>query len=453
MGFVVLAHDTQLDRLVALKVPTFRGAERDTLRERFLREARAAATLSHPNLCPVFDVGEVDNIPYLTMAYIDGAPLSEIIKGGQLAATQAARWAQEIALAVHEAHQRGIIHRDLKPSNIMVNQAGQPIVMDFGLAYRGIGAGDVRLTQSGVIVGTPAYMAPEQMGGEGQAIGPGSDIYSLGVVLYEMLTGRLPFQAGTIGKLLAQIDRDPPPPLSQFRPGLDGALERVCLIALAKRPEERFASMTEFAAALAPFTRSCTSAGMERTSAVSQPPAGGRGVRRWWTGLRAGVVLRWQALARRFGSERSKGDAPPAPTRATTLSPEECGPDAHDAQLVRQQARRRRFRLGVVVLVLFALLGYVGYRLSTRSGGTTPTVTNPFITWENYAKIKPDMSEWDVGDLLGPGTLKRDDGHVGPDGNYRQWSHGEWRSGEKVISITFFNGKVSTKESHGLFGN
>src|SRR5262245_22139379 len=162
MGAVYLAHDTELDRLVALKIPDFRGAERDTLRERFLREARAAARLSHPNLCPVFDVGQAGGFPYLTMAYIGGTALAAIIRDGRLPpAPLAARWVLDIARALQEAHRHGIIHRDLKPSNIIVNQRGEPIVIDFGLAYGAALPGEARLTRSGAVVGTLAYLSPE----------------------------------------------------------------------------------------------------------------------------------------------------------------------------------------------------------------------------------------------------------------------------------------------------
>jgi len=183
-----------LDREVALKVPRFAADEDPNLLERFHREAKAAATLQHSNLCPVYDVGEVNGSHYLTMAYIKGRPLAEVVRQGQpLPACEAAVVVRQLALALAYAHRHGVIHRDLKPSNVMINEADEPVIMDFGLA-RQTATGGERLTKAGQIMGTPAYMSPEQADGDEQAMGPGCDVYSLGVILYELLTGRLPFE-------------------------------------------------------------------------------------------------------------------------------------------------------------------------------------------------------------------------------------------------------------------
>lgn len=246
MGAVYLAHDAHLDRWVALKVPR-PGLDNDG---RFLREARAAAMVRHPGLCPVYDVGHIDGVLYLSMAYIEGQPLSAFLQLEQAPSPrEALEIAGQIALAMHEAHQRGIIHRDLKPANVMIDLRRQPIIMDFGLARRGPETGDIRLTQSGVIMGTPAYMSPEQVNGAIEAMGPACDIYSLGVMLYELLAGRLPF-LGSAGEVMAQIATATPPPPSQFQASLDPQLDAICLRALAKNPAERFASMQDFATAL-----------------------------------------------------------------------------------------------------------------------------------------------------------------------------------------------------------
>jgi serine/threonine protein kinase len=159
MASVHLARGTQLGRLVALKVPKLGedagGALNAEVLERFFREARAAATLHHPNICPVFDVGEVDGVPFLTMAYLEGRPLSTLVESGEpLEQRRAAEIVRTLALAMQEAHRRGVIHRDLKPSNIMVMAAGEPVVMDFGLARRDE-TFEPRLTRSGVVLGTP----------------------------------------------------------------------------------------------------------------------------------------------------------------------------------------------------------------------------------------------------------------------------------------------------------
>jgi predicted Ser/Thr protein kinase len=248
MGAVYLAYDTQLERPVALKVPSF-GPDEGDLRERFLREGRAAATLHHPNICPVFDIGEHDGVHFLTMAYVEGKPLSDFVSAKKpIPAATAANLVRQLARAMQEAHDRGIIHRDLKPANVLINRKKEPVIMDFGLARRAASQ-DERLTHSGAIMGTPAYMPPEQVNGDVAAMGPGCDIYSLGVILYELLAGRRPFE-GPLGALMAQIVLDSPPPLSQFRPDVDPALEALCQKALAKRPSDRFASMRSFAQAL-----------------------------------------------------------------------------------------------------------------------------------------------------------------------------------------------------------
>jgi predicted Ser/Thr protein kinase len=267
MGTVYLAWDTQLERTVALKLPRFDTGVGAEGRARFLREARAAAGLSHPNLCPVYDVGVIDGKHYLTMAYVEGRPLSAVSRArALLPVAEVVALVRQLALALQEAHEHGVIHRDLKPANVMLNAKGQPVVMDFGLARRTFSKEEVRLTQSGLLVGTPAYMPPEQVNGDVGAMGPGCDVYSLGVILYELLTGRLPFD-GPLGTLLAQIVLDPPPPPSRWRPDLDPAVERVCLRALAKQPADRFPSMRAFAEALDACLRG------EPPSDATPPPA------------------------------------------------------------------------------------------------------------------------------------------------------------------------------------
>jgi predicted Ser/Thr protein kinase len=252
MGSVYLAYDGQLEREVALKVPHFAVDDGPELLERFYREARAAATLTHPNICPVYDVGEIDGIRFLTMAYIEGRPLSEVIQeDAPLPEGQVAALIHTLALALHEAHLKAVIHRDLKPSNIMINQRQEPMIMDFGLA-RKVRQDDVRLTRSGTPLGTPAYMPPEQITGDVHAMGPGCDIYSLGVILYELLTRRRPFE-GTLAVVWGQILTQDPPRPSEHRPELDPRLEAICLKAMAKKVEERYATMAEMAAALNEF--------------------------------------------------------------------------------------------------------------------------------------------------------------------------------------------------------
>ena len=249
MGTVYLADDTQLDRVVALKVPHFSRSGDPDARERFRREGRAAAALDHPHLCRVYDVGEHDGIPYLTMAYVEGRPLGDPADG-PLSIERVVGVVRKVALALAYAHARGVVHRDLKPSNILIDGRGEPVVTDFGLAQRE-GSGDPRLSRDGVPIGTPAYMSPEQVAGAPKAIGPATDIFSLSVVLYELLTGRLPFRGGA-AEVMGRILTETPLPPSTVRPGIDSRLDAACLKAMAKDSADRFASMEEFAAALPP---------------------------------------------------------------------------------------------------------------------------------------------------------------------------------------------------------
>lgn len=268
MGAVYLARDTQLDRDVALKVPQFCGDNAARQLERFRQEAKAAATIHHPNICPVFDVGTIDGVYYLTMAYIDGRPLAKLIRGERPPTPrQAAVLVRKVALAMSEAHKRSVVHRDLKPSNVMIDRRGEPIVMDFGLARR-TQSGDERITQSGSVMGSPAYMSPEQVRGDVDSVGPSSDIYSLGVILYELLTQRLPFNGDSMA-LLSQVLLDEPPPPTKFRSELDPGLERICLKAMAKKPEDRYASMADLAADLQGHLRGTSPA----VAATPQPAA------------------------------------------------------------------------------------------------------------------------------------------------------------------------------------
>ncbi|MDB4621695.1 serine/threonine protein kinase [Rubripirellula sp.] len=251
MGSVFLAYDEVLARDIALKIPKFDASRNPETLQRFHREARTAANVAHPNLCPVFDIGEIDGWQFIAMAYVTGSPLSDYTSREKLISERVvAEIVGKVALALQEAHQSGIMHRDLKPANIMLDHRKEPIVMDFGLACPQE-PNDDRLTKDGMVIGSPAYMSPEQIRGVQKDITHATDIYSLGVVLYEMLSGRLPYEnAESTIALIGQILTVDPPPVQTHRSDLDAELADICAKAMAKKVEHRFQTMKEFSDAL-----------------------------------------------------------------------------------------------------------------------------------------------------------------------------------------------------------
>jgi predicted Ser/Thr protein kinase len=245
MGVVYRARQRSLDRLVALKV--IRQSELASADDlaRFRAESAIAARIDHPNAVKVYEAGEIDGQPYFTMQLIEGHSLADRLREGPLGAREAAGILAPVARAVEAAHRLGLLHRDLKPANILLDRDGQPFVADFGLAKRSEGPGN--LTRSGAIVGTPRYMAPEQASGQRVALAPSTDVYSLGVILFEMLTGRPPFNAAaTVDIILAVINDDPPLP-RVLEPRVDRDLELVALRCLQKPQDLRYASAKDLA--------------------------------------------------------------------------------------------------------------------------------------------------------------------------------------------------------------
>jgi WD40 repeat protein/serine/threonine protein kinase len=252
MGTVYQAHDPQLDRLVAVKVPRFDVAPQHlpNRKLRFLREARAAARIRHPGVCPIHDVGEDEGRPFVVMAFVDGPTLIQLLQRQPerfREPAEVARLIREVAEALQAVHAHGIIHRDLKLGNILIDHAGRPLLTDFGLAR--VEQDAEKLSTDGAMIGTPAYMPPEQAAGDADRVGPWSDVYSLGVILYRLLTGRLPYE-GTGTKVLWKIGRETPPTPSALRPGLHPALEAIVLQAMAPDPRHRYQTARQFAAAL-----------------------------------------------------------------------------------------------------------------------------------------------------------------------------------------------------------
>jgi WD40 repeat protein/tRNA A-37 threonylcarbamoyl transferase component Bud32 len=241
MGVVYKARQVRLNRVVALKMilaGEHAGPERLT---RFRVEAEAVASLQHPNVVQIHEVGDQNGLPYFSLEYCPGGNLAARLDGTPLPPRQGAQLVEALARAVHCAHQRGIIHRDLKPANVLLAADGVPKITDFGLAKIVADGGEAQ-TQSGAIVGTPSYMAPEQASGRVRQVGPAADVYALGAILYECLTGRPPFKAATTLETLQQVASQEPVPPRQLQPQCPRDLETVCLKCLHKEPQRRYSS-------------------------------------------------------------------------------------------------------------------------------------------------------------------------------------------------------------------
>ncbi len=243
MGVVYKARQKQANRTVALKMILSGQMAGDEEVQRFCSEAQAAANLDHPGIVPVYDVGQVDGRHYFSMGYVDGQSLKQRVADGPLPPREAAELVNAIAEAVAYAHEQGIIHRDLKPANVLVDGNGRPRVTDFGLAKQI--QTDAGLTATGQILGTPSYMPPEQAEGNVDAIGPPSDVYSLGAILYELLTGRPPFQAGNAFDTLMQVLKQEPIPPRRLNTKLPRDLETICLKCLDKDAGHRYQTAKE----------------------------------------------------------------------------------------------------------------------------------------------------------------------------------------------------------------
>jgi serine/threonine-protein kinase len=253
MGVVYKARQLKAGRLVALKMVLAGELASAAEVERFAAEARAAAGLDHPNIVPLYEVGEHAGRQYFTMKLVPGRSLAEQVARGPLPSRRAAEVVAAVARAVHHAHRQKVIHRDLKPANILLDEAGRPHVTDFGLAKRL--DGEAGKTRTGAVVGTPGYMAPEQAAGRGSEPTPATDVYGLGAVLYALLTGRPPFQAATLLDTLAQVTDQPPAPPRLLNPNIDADLETVCLKCLEKDPARRYASAEGLAEELDRYLR------------------------------------------------------------------------------------------------------------------------------------------------------------------------------------------------------
>ena len=274
MGVVYRARQRSLGRVVALKVLLGGAFAGEDGKRRLHAEAAAAGRLQHPNIVPVHDTGVIDGQPFFSMTLIEGPTLAEVVSAGALPASRAARYVARIAEAVHYAHTQGVLHRDLKPSNVLLDPNDEPHVTDFGLAKQLVGTRSTAsvtpsenksdevelvptddLTVTGQVLGSPAYMSPEQATGRSRELGPASDVYSLGAILYELLTGRPPFLGETAHTVIEQVKTLDPIPVRRLKPGIPADLETVCLQCLEKEPRRRYATARELADELNRFLR------------------------------------------------------------------------------------------------------------------------------------------------------------------------------------------------------
>jgi serine/threonine protein kinase len=325
MATVELARDTELDRLVAVKRLFAWLVSDEIFRERFLREARMAAALSHPNLVAVFDVGEEDGLPYIVMEYVEGETLADLMRrSGRVDPGQAVDLLLQVCAGLEHAHAAGLVHRDIKPQNLLVRSDGVAKIADFGIA-RTLQA--TRLTQVGTVLGTAAYLAPEQAAGE--RVTAAADIYSLGAVGYELLSGRTPYELESLADLA--LERKPPAPL----PDVPAELDSIIFRCLSRDPADRPPSAALVA--------------RELTHASSEPPTvkmatpGRRTVRiprRLLLGLAAALGAVLIAVGLALGYSRGDGPkSPPAPAQQDVLQRGET--PAQSARLLADWLRRR----------------------------------------------------------------------------------------------------------------
>ncbi|OLD23816.1 MAG: hypothetical protein AUJ04_10255 [Acidobacteria bacterium 13_1_40CM_3_55_6] len=374
MGEVYLAQDTKLDRRVALKIlPADVASNRDRM-ERFIREAKSAAALSHPNIAQIFEIGDDDQTHFIAMEFIDGATLREKIHQEHSELRKLLRYLQHVAEGLAKAHAAGIVHRDLKPDNIMITRDGHAKILDFGLAKliepQPMPGGDSsevatvvmrQHSSPGTVMGTVSYMSPEQAQGKTKEIDQRSDIFSFGCILFEAATGKKPFEGESIIKSLHMVVYEPAPPIADFNPSAPSELQRIVRRCLAKDPDDRYQSVKEVAIELRGLRRDMEGAGIDTTV----PPP------------------------QKFGVPPSGGIA----SSLRTLPPEGGTPNTHpasSAEHVVTGIQQHKFAAVIALLVLVAAVTATGLYLRGRNSSATikSIAVMPFINESRNADVE-----------------------------------------------------------------
>ena len=416
MGIVYRARDRRLKRHVAIKLLPPELSFRRDVRSRFLREAETAAQLSHPNIVPIYSVDEVGNLVFFVMACIDGDNLATLVqKRGPLPVDSVRRWLGEVADALSYAHSRGVVHRDIKPDNILLDGIdGRALVTDFGIARAATDSGETsRLTATGMAIGTPAYMSPEQASGD-RDLDARSDLYSLGIVAYQMLCGEPPFVGGTTPALLVKHLAEAPVPIQQRRADVPPDLAAIVMRLLEKNPDHRFQQAAELSQALRtgvvpPAPAGATSASMPpSTSPVSfnGAPIGGmpmpaNGTSGYQAPSYSAPGYQAPAYSPRTLTTAPAGFGTAAPAAAGAVAPAYgYGVRPDDAYIPTTEDRARweaprvvKFRRQLVpylfVNTAFVVMGIIG---DASLGGVT-TVWTIFMVWQ-YTKLWTDGYDW-----------------------------------------------------------